>query len=221
MPPDGKGWKPATPNKGGPPPLPAKGSPQDLKKGADAACKAKGVPGGGAPACNWELHIKVYSQEKFWPRDPFDVQFGAVKPVIGGAKTLVPPIPAHWYKSSVQRKSATSPEIVFKDSGPKKGGVTAAVHTLKKETDWVLVQGAGSTNLQADQYVAESIDNGQNHKLDLYIRHPLKVYLEFKFKDPEKKVFPFPKDFPVQVWNNDKVLEQKTDKKGRVAFELD
>jgi len=178
-------------------------------------------PSGGVPPCQWKLHIKVHSQERFWPKDPFQVEFGPVG-AADPATPLIPPINGPWYKTDVKMVKKTSPEVVFKDCGLKNGGVTARVHKLVNEKDWVLVDGAGSTTLQANQNVAETIDSGQKHQVDLFIRHPLNVYLEFKFHDPQKtNTFPFPKDFPVQVWNTSKILEKKTDEKGRIDFELD
>lgn len=185
----------------GPPPLPA------------------GSPGGATLPCKWKLHITVHSQERFWPKDSFSVVYGPV-----GAATadpLLPPIPGPWYKQSVTMLKVDSSEVLFQGAGHKDGGVSAMVHSLKKEADWVLVDGIKSTTLLANQYQPQTMDDGQDTKLDLFIRHPLKVYLEFKFKDPEKNVFLFPKDFPIQVWDDKQVLEKKTDEKGRVEFEVD
>lgn len=169
--------------------------------------------------CQWKLHVKVHSQERFWPKDPFNVQFGAVG-AAAPPPSLVPPIAPAWYTGSVKMTSKVSDKTTWVDSGLKNGGVTATVHTLAKEKDWVLVTGINSKTLLDKQYVPQTINNGQVRKVDLFIRHPLKVYLEFKFLDPEKKELTFPKDFPIQVWSKSKILEKKTDEKGRVAFEL-
>jgi hypothetical protein len=188
---------------GGPPPLPA------------------GAPAAAVQPCKWKLHIKVHSQERFWPKDAFDVVFGAVK-APDPATPLIPPISPAWYKNNITMKAVDSSEVIFEDSGLKSGGVTAMVHTLKKQADWVLVDAAKSKTELAKQYVPENINNGQEHKIDLFIRHPLKAYLEFKFLGPEGgKIFTFPKDFPIQVWQDKQVLEEKTDEKGRIAVEID
>ena len=205
-----------------PPPLPAKGGGPALKKANDLANKAPGgAPGNVVAPCKWKLHVNVHSEERFWPKKPFDVVFGAVKQGLGIAKDPGPPISPAWYKSGLKMSKKDSPEVLFCGSGPKNGGVSALVYALKKEADWVLAVGKGSANPLASQYAPESIANGQDHKVDLYIRHPLRVNLEFKFKDPEKKIFRFPKDFPIQVWSDKQVFEKKTDEKGRLSFELD
>ena len=146
--------------------------------------------------------------------------YGAVGAAVA-ADPLLPPIPGPWYKQAVKMSAVDASEVLFTDTGHKDGGVTAMVHNLKKEADWVLVDGIKSTTLQANQYVPQTMDNCQDTKLDLFIRHPLNVYLEFKFKDPESNIYTFPKDFPIQVWDDKQVLEKKTDEKGRVDFEVD
>ena len=194
-----------SPTPPGPPPLPA------------------GSPGGTSVPCKWKIYVKVHSNERFPPKGSFDVVFGEIKPDPAATPdSLIPPIPSAWYSNTTKiGDSLVSDDSVFCGTGPKSGGVTAKVYALTKEADWVLADGAGSTGLLGNQNLAESIDNGQEHKLDLFVRHPLKLYLEFKFKDPEKNVFPFPKDFPVQVWDTTQIVEKKTDEKGRVMFEVD
>ena len=168
-------------NPPGPPPLPA------------------GSPGGTTQPCKWKIGVRVHSNERFVPKDAFDVVFGAIK-ADPAAKpdSLIPPIPSAWYSGSAKIDGSTliSNECVFADSVQKSGGVTAKVYKLSKEADWVLADGAASTTLLGDQNLAESIDCGQEHKLDLFIRHPLKLYLEFKFKDPEKKSIRSPRISP-------------------------
>ena len=180
----------------------------------------KGAPGDAVLKCKWKLHVTVHSQERFWPKDSFDVAYGSVGAGVA-ADPLLPPIPGPWYKQAVKMGAVDASEVVFCDSGHKDGGVTAMVHNLKKEADWVLVDGIKSTTLLAKQYLPQTMDDGQDTKVDLFIRHPLNVYLEFKFKDPESNVYTFPKDFPIQVWDDKQVLEKKTDEKGRVDFEID
>jgi len=180
-----------------------------------------GAPGKAVLPCDWKLHIKVHSQERFWPTGAFDVEFGGVKAPDPKAP-LIPPISPPWYKSSITMKAVHSSEVIFHDSGAKNGGVTATVHTLKKEADWVLVTAAKSKTELAKQYLPQAINNCQEQKIDLFIRHPLKAYLEFKFLGPEGgKVFAFPKGFPIQLWQKKQVLEEKTDEKGRIAVEID
>jgi hypothetical protein len=188
----------------GPPPLPA------------------GQPGAPAQGCSWKIHVKVHSTERFPPKGAFDVVFGEVKPdPAAKPDSLVPPIPSAWYTNNAKMaKKLVTSDLVFSGSGKKSGGVTAKVCKLANEADWVLVAGPKSKAPLPQQYLPESINCGQKHKLDLFVRHPLKLYLELKFKDPEKNVFPFPKDFPVQVWEKKKLVEQKTDEKGRVAFDV-
>ncbi len=216
MPQDAKGAN------SGPPPLPAPGGGGALKNADAAACKLPpGTPANTVLPCQWKLHIKVHSQERFWPKDSFAVQFGAVKAPATPVPPGPPPISPAWYNSTVKMQSKDAPEVVFGASGAKTGGVTALVNALKKEADWVLAAGKSAPALLNNQYLPESIANGQDQHVDLFIRHPLWINLEFKFKDPEKKVFKFPKDFPIQVWNTAQVFEKKTDEKGRLSFELD
>ena len=120
--------------------------------------------------CQWKLNVKVHSQEKFWPKDPFEVQFGEAAKAKGGADpTLIPPITAPWYKSTVKMEKKDSPEVVFTDCGAKNGAVTARVHALKKEADWVLAEGIGSTKLLPDQCLPHSINDGEKHGVDLFL----------------------------------------------------
>src|ERR1043166_814891 len=102
----------APPPTGAPPPLPAKGSPGDVDKGAGAADKSGGAPGKGVAPCQWKLHINVHSNERFWPKDAYQVVFGKVT---GAAKDLTPPINPAWYLSSVKMTKKDAPEVTFKD----------------------------------------------------------------------------------------------------------
>lgn len=202
----------ATGNAGGNPPAPAKGAPPPLP------C---GKPGDPVLACQWRLNIKVHSKERFWPTDAFALEFGGVKPGPVPADSRIPPIGPAWYSSTVHMKAVDAPVVTFTGSGTKTGGVTAQVHPLKHEADWILSSGASSVTPLPGQYVATDIANGQERNVELFLRHPLRFHLEFKFKDPEKKELNFPKGFPIQIWSDSQITEKKTDEKGRIDIELD
>src|SRR5579883_3168486 len=133
----GGGWKKATPQKqqnpsSGPPPLPSQGQ---LQNASNQAQNTQGSPGVGVKPCTWKLSVNIHSTERFWPKDSFEVQFGAIKPpTIGVNQPLTPPINP-WYKSSLKMAKKDAPPVLFSDCGPKDGGVTALVCNLKKEAD--------------------------------------------------------------------------------------
>lgn len=188
-------------------------------KNAGAKAGAGGAKAGGAVAeCKWELFVKVHSQERFWPKDSFKVNLHK----LSAKKDLA----AVEQTGAVKMIATDSPDVHFKGAGKKDYGVTATVKDLKKEADWKLVNGAASKDPLPKGYEPVSLQNGcmgaAAKKVDLYIRHPLTVHLQLKFKDPEKKVLLFPKNFPVQVYNDvNKVVEVKTDDKGQIHFEMD
>ena len=193
-----------------PPPLPAKNA-SGLRTANNAATSSSGAPGGTVAPCKWKLSIKVNSGERFWAKEAFDVAFGPVK--AGPVNRSESPIASSWYTGKVKMAKLVSPEVLFNGSGSKRGGVTAVMSGFKKEAGWELSD--------AGHYVNASLDNGQHQKVDLHIHHPLQIHLEFKFKDPEKKVFPFPKGYPIQIWGDKQIFEKTTDEKGRLSFELD
>jgi hypothetical protein len=192
---------------GAPPPLPAGG-------GGGAG----GAGGGGAAApCKWEILVKVHSQERFWPKKDFNVQIADVN----ADSTLGAVVDS----STVTMVAKDSPQSRFCGQGAKTFGVTATAPAIQEEKDWILAKGKTSKDPLPNSYVSVSVSNGNlgKHakKVDLYIRHPLKVNLQLKFKDPAKRVLLFPKDFPVQVYNKNKLGAYKTDEAGKVSFEID
>lgn len=189
---------------GGPPPLPAGGG------------GAGGGVGGAAAACKWEIFVTVHSQERFWPGKDFAVKLHQLKD--DGSLGAVA------YNQNVAMVVKDSPQVKFCDEGTKTFGATATVDTIADEADWVLAASATSNNPLPNKYVRVSVRNGnmgkQAKKVNLYVRHPLLVHLQLKFKDPEGRVLTFPKDFPVQVYHIKKVAQHLTDADGKLSFEV-
>ena len=168
-----------------------------------------------------EVFVKVHSHHKFWPTPSFDVQLCAVP----GGK-----LGAAAQSKSVKMTAKVSPEAHFKGNGTKSYGVTCTAPKIAKEADWELVSGPASTAKLANQYVPVAVSDGQcgakAHHIDLHIRHPLFIYGQLKFKDPENKELTFPKGFPIHVYSgtnkvDTKVATLKADNDGKFDFELD
>jgi len=188
--------------------------------GAGAAGAAGAAAGAAGPVqpCKWDLFVKVHSQERFWPKDSFKIQACNL--------TGTGDLGAAAYSQATTMTSKVSPEAHFCGSGTKHYGVTATVKDLKKEKDWILAAGAHSKAHLAKDYVPVTLVDGMSgvrgKHVDLFIRHPLEVHLQLKFKDPENRVLFFPENFPVQVFKGaTKVLEVKTGAKGILDFEMD
>ncbi len=186
---------------GAPPPLPAGG----------------GGGGGAAAPCKWEILVKVHSQERFWPKKDFQVQLAPINAdnSLGAAVET----------SNVTMVAKHSPQSRFCGQDPKTYGVTATVPAIQEEKDWILARSKTSKDPLPNSYVSVSVANGnlgaRAKKVELYVRHPLKVNLQLKFKDPAQRVLVFPKDFPIQVFNRNRLGEYKTDESGKVSFEID
>lgn len=192
---------------------------------AAAAGGGGGGGGGGSPApvvpCKWDLFVKVHSQERFWPKDSFKIKVCDRKDTgeLGGLA----------FQQQIQLTSKDSPEAHFCGSGTKHYGVTATVQDLTKEKDWKLAAGKTSKAPLDHNNVPVTLHNGDNHArakhVNLYIRHPLQVHLQMKFKDPQNKILLFPENFPVQVFAGKspgkKILDVKTEPNGLLEFEMD
>src|SRR5580765_1823439 len=201
----------------GPPPLPPAADAKGLKDADKKAGAAGGGHAGGGPAaCNWELLVKIHSQEKFWPKQPFDVTLSKV----AGGKL----------GATVQTKSVTmvakdAPDAQFKGEGNRHYAVGTV---FKKEPGWIVTEGEKSStpaakppeiDLQCGKVGAKA------HKMDLYVRLPLKMYLKLGFLPPGEtdKVVTFPKDFPVEAYGDagGSAGKGKTDEHGQVMLEVD
>lgn len=188
---------------------------------AGAAAGGGGAAGAAAAPCTWDLFVKVHSQEKFWPKDPFNVKVCNLTPAgdLGAADFTQP----------IQMIAKDSPEAHFCGSGVKHYGVTATVKDLVKEKDWVLAAGRTSKHPLAKDYAPVTLHPGNSgHRakhVDLYTRHPLEVHLQLKFKDPENHVLTFPENFPILVYAGKspakKILDVKTTAEGKLDFEMD
>ncbi len=189
---------------GAPPPLPP------------GAAGGGGAAAGVAP-CKWEVFVKVHSQERFWPKKDFDVQLATLdaKGVIGGI--------AH--TQTIKMVAKDSPDAHFKGSGGVTYGATNTTPKIASEAEWQLAAGKTSKSALDRDRTTVSLKDGQMGKkavhVDLYIRHPLKVFLQLKIKDPESRLLTFPKDFPVSAYNGKKkVAHGKLDDDGKVDFEV-
>jgi hypothetical protein len=212
--------------KGGPPPLPDGDVHQEhvpsKLKGANASTKgSKGPPGGAVSKCNWEVVITVHSQHKFWPRAGFETQLCSI-----AAGKLGPP--AH--KQNVKMTKKDSPNTTFKGAGKKTFGATATAPQIAAEAEWMLTTGPKTTDKLPNQFRQVDVEDGhcgaKAQHIDLYLRHPLLVFGQLKFTDPEDRELTFPKDFPVDVYSgkakaDTKVATAKLDADGKFDFELD
>jgi hypothetical protein len=192
-------------------------------KNADAAAgkAGKGPPGGPVGKCGWEVYITVHSQHKFWPGESFDVQLCALNsPKLGAVQDSKP----------VKMTAKDSPDAYFSGKGANTFGVTCTAPKIEKEADWVLVTGPATDAKLPDDNVQIQVDDGQSgdhaQHVDLHIRHPLLVYGQLKFKDPEERELTFPKDFPVSVYSgtnqaDTEVTSLSLDADGKFDFELD
>lgn len=190
------------PNKGAPPPLPNAG-------GGDA--------GGAVAPCKWEMEVNVHSQERFWPKKDFDVQIGLLdaKGAMGAAAQ----------SQTIKMLSKESPAALFKGQGKASYGVTATVAKIAGEEGWQLGTGKTSMAPLAGQHataaMADGMRDAKKKHVDLFINHPLRMYLQLKVKDPEARELTFPDGFPVGVYHGDKrVANGKTDADGKVDFEV-
>jgi hypothetical protein len=109
--------------------------------------------------------------------------------------------------------------------------VTNTAAAIANEKDWGLVTGPGSVEKLPNQFVPITVQNGQKglaaQKIDLYVRHPLLVYGQLRFKDPEAKEKNFPKNFYVAAYSgaakdaDTEVAKAKLDAEGKFNFEID
>src|SRR5688572_3230560 len=178
---------------GAPPPLPAGGGIGPAAAGAPAG----GAVGGVVAPCKWEILVKVHSQERFWPKKNFDVKIHDLN--ADGS------LGASAQSQNLSMVAKISPEARFCGEGTKTYGTTATVENIAEEADWMLAAGKTSKDPLPKKYSKVTVQNGNlgknAKKVDLYIRHPLLINLQLKFKDPEDRILNFPKDFPVQVYN--------------------
>ena len=95
----------------------------------------------------------------------------------------------------------------------------------------MLVDGPTSKNKLADQNVGINLADGQcganAQHVDLYVRHPLLVYGQLLFKDPEDRELTFPKDFYIAAYSgtgaavDTEVGHANLDPDGKFDFEID
>ena len=202
-----------------PPPLPPKPLPQPPGAGGSLGNANQNTPPGGQIAgapilpCEWILTVRVHSQEKFWPGPNFDVKLH--KLAEDGA------LAAAVKSKSLKMMSKKSPSTKFQGSATKTYGVTATVYNIAKEADWVLTAKDSTDPLPNKAETVTLTAPGREH-VDLYTRHPLWVYLQLKFKDPENREITFPPDLPVKAYNDaTEVASVKTTQDGKLEFELD
>jgi hypothetical protein len=206
--------------------LPAKKGPDPaaLKKADAAAGKAgKGPPPAPVLKCGpgWEIFVKVHSQHKFWPGEKFDVQLA----LLAGGK-----LGAVQQSQPLKMTAKDSIDAKFTGNGAKTFGVTCTVPQSKKEADWILAADAKSEAKLAGDNVPVTVADGEcgakAHHIDLHVRHPLLVFGQLKFKDPEDRELTFPKGFPLSVYSgaakpDTEVAALTVDADGKFDFELD
>ena len=202
---------------------PPKGPPAALQ-GANAAAAAgpKGPPGGAVLHCAWEVYVKTRSQHRFWPGENFNHELQS----LNGGK-----LAGAQHAASVKMDSKVSPESKFGGAGAKTFGVTNTVPGIAKEDGWKLVSGPDSKTELAHQNVAIHVSDGRSgpraQHIELHVRHPLLVYGQLRFKDPEDREVNFPKDFYVAAYSgkdakaDTKVAHAKLDVEGKFDFEVD
>lgn len=209
-------------NSGGPPPLPGNGGGGLDQANQGAAGANQGPPGGGVANCTWEIFVKVHSQHKFWPKEPFNVDLHALASGKLGAKEQS--------AGATMNAKILDPPAHFQGAGKKTFGVTCTAPQIAKEADWELVTGPTSKKKLANDLVKVEVRDGnlgqKAKKVDLHIRHPLLIYAQLKFKDPEDRELTFPKNFPVRVYSgttkaDKEVASAKLDADGKFDFELD
>ncbi|BDC52149.1 hypothetical protein F183_A44640 [Bryobacterales bacterium F-183] len=202
----------------------ANGAPPGLPAANAGAGKAqKGPPGGAAGNCGWEVYVKTHSQERFWPKAAFDTQLCSINNSnkLGAAQ----------HTQSTTMTDVVSPEAKFTGAGRKRFGVTNKAPDIADEKDWVLVTSASSKTKLPNQNKPITVNDGQcggsAQHIDLFVRHPLFMYGQLKFKDPEDRELTFPKDFPVAAYSgtgadaDTKVASAKLDAEGKFDFEID
>ena len=190
---------------------------------AAAAAAPKGPPGGAAQKCNWEVYVTTHSQHRFWPGEQFQHQLcGLNGSELAGAQQ----------SANVKMTAPDSMPSKFTGSGTKKFGVTSSAPAIAgKEAGWILVQGIKSDqklqNRNLPIRVADGQAGPQAQIVDLYLRHPLLIYGQLQFKDPEDREVSFPKDFYVAAYSGQgakadtEVGHAKLDAEGKFDFEID
>ncbi len=189
---------------------------------AGAAAAPQGPPGGAAANCNWEVYVQTHSQHRFWPGVSFDQQLCALNsPTLGAVAQT----------ASVTMTAADSPVSKFAGSGSHTYGVTNTAPAIAKEADWVLVTGPTTNSKLPHQNIRIRVADGQAgptaQNIHLYLRHPLLVNGQLRFKDPEDRQVNFPKGFVVAAYSgtgavaDTQVATAKLDVDGKFNFEID
>ncbi len=188
---------------------------------AGAANAPQGPPGGAG--CGWEVYITTHSQHRFWPGKSFNHELHALNgsQMTGGAV----------FTNAVTMIAVDSTQSKFSGAGAKRYGATNTAPAIAAEADWVLVDGPTSKNKLADQNVGVNLADGQcganAQHVDLYVRHPLLVYGQLLFKDPEDRELTFPKDFYIAAYSgtgaavDTEVGHANLDPDGKFDFEID
>jgi len=144
--------------------------PRRRREGSRRRRQGQGRPGTSVAPCKWKLNIKVHSNERFWPKDAFQVLFGAVK--AGGAKDNIPPVDPAWYLSGIKdAEEGRARSRLWGLPARRTAASPLSSTTSRKRRTGSSPTAPDRPKLLADQHLPESIDNGQEHKLDLYVGH--------------------------------------------------